>query len=218
MFRIAVTVAAAAFLAACGGNSDAEEATEFIKPGTPVPSSAELKENDVPRDDYGRPFSYEYLGSALPTVSGTMVSGEAFSSSNLEGQWTVIQVWGLWCSDSLADAPYAAALASAIAQDPELRFMTVVTPPSAERADDIFGKYKSVEAYYDEKGYSFPTLVDEDASIREAISIDWTPSYLLVAPDLTVQGFRSDLSAAEGEPVKDFIRDIAETRRDYDVD
>lgn len=216
MKRLLIATGALLLMAACGGSEPAEDsATGFIVPGASVPASAEQKDGDVPRDDYGRPFTYEYLGKPLPAFSGTMVSGEAFSSEDLNGQWTVIDVWGLWCGDCMADAPYVAALASAIAQDPDLRFMSIHTPPNANRIDDAYGKYETVQAYFDEKGYAYPTLLDADASIREDLSIAWTPSYLLVAPDGTVQGFRSELSAADGEPVKDFIRDIAEVKKAY---
>lgn len=217
MFRSIIATTAFALLAACGegGNTSADKATGFITPGASVPASAETEPGDVPRDDYGRPFTYDYLGETLPAFSGPLNGGGTFSSNDLEGQWTVIDVWGLWCSDCMADARYVAALASAIAQDPDLSFLSIHTPPSAARADESYGRYGSVQAYFDEKGYSYATLLDEDASIRETLSIAWTPSYLLVAPDLTVQGFRSELAAADGEPVKDFLRDIAEVKAEW---
>lgn len=220
MLRPLIVTTAIALLAACGqsGNPNSEKATGFITPATPVPASAETEPDDVPRDEYGRPFDYDYLGEPLPAFSGPMNGGATFDSSALEGQWTVIDVWGLWCSDCMADAKYVAALASAIAQDPDLHFLSIHTPPSAARADEAYGRYGSVEAYFEEKGYSYPTVIDTNASIRDALEIAWTPSYLLVAPDLTVQGFRSELSAADGEPVKDFIRDIARVKAAYTPD
>lgn len=214
MLRPLIVTTAIALLAACGqsGNPNSEKATGFITPATPVPASAETEPDDVPRDEYGRPFDYDYLGEPLPAFSGPMNGGATFDSSALEGQWTVIDVWGLWCSDCMKDAPNMAALASAISTDPDLSFLSIHTPPSASRVDETYGRYDSVQAYFDEKGYSYPTVLDEDASIRETLSIAWTPTYLLVAPDRTVQGFRSEMSAAEGEPVKDFLRDIAEVK------
>ncbi|MEQ9314596.1 MAG: TlpA disulfide reductase family protein, partial [Henriciella sp.] len=160
MKRFLIASTALLLLAACGSGTETpsdQDATGFIVPGASVPASAETRDDGVPRDDYGRPFTYEFLGKSLPAFSGTMVSGEDFSSADLEGQWTVIDVWGLWCGDCMADAPYVAALASAIAQDPDLRFMSIHTPPNANRLDDAYGKYESVQAYFDEKGYSYPT-------------------------------------------------------------
>lgn len=218
MIRTLIAATALSLAVACSGpdgSSNGADATGFITPQTAVPASAETGDGDVPRDDYGRPFTYEYLGKPLPAFSGTMLAGPAFSSEDLAGQWTVIDVWGLWCGDCMADAPYVAALASAIAQDPDLSFLSIHTPPSAARADEAFGRYEDVQAYFDEKGYSYPTLIDPDASIRDTLEIAWTPSYMLVAPDGTVQGYRSELSAANGEAVKDFLRDIADVKAAY---
>ena len=187
-------------------------ATYLIRPGMSVPDGADLSRDDVPRDPDGRPYTHKNLGERLPAFAGETADGGAFTSTELEGKWTVIEIWGLWCHDSMNDAPYAAALSTALAQDPSVSFMSIHTPQKAERADDAYASYGSVAAYFDDKGYSFTTVVDTDASIREALNIRWTPTYLLVAPDLSVQAFRTGLSDAEGEPVKDFVRQISQIR------
>ncbi|MEZ5945348.1 MAG: redoxin family protein [Hyphomonas sp.] len=188
-----------------------EKATGFIT-ANPLPLGGDWKE-DVRRDDYGRPFEYALLGEKLPAFTGTLLDGTAFDSQAL-ANWTVIDVWGIWCGDCVEDGPYVSALATAIAQDPDLDFLSIHTPASAARItpEEMFGKYGSVEAYFSSKGYNYPTLVAPDTSIREALRITWTPSYLLVAPDGTVKGYRSEFYAAEGEPVKDFLKDIARVK------
>ena len=191
------------------------KATYFITPNMSVPENADMSRGDVPRDDYGRPYAYEYLGKMLPAFSGPLATGQSFSSNTLAGKWIVIEVWGIWCHDSMNDAPYAAALATALAQDPDVDFMSIHTPQNATRADKALKAYDSVAAWLEEKGYSFPTVVDEDASIRTTLKIRWTPTYLVIAPDLTVQGFRTGLADAEGDAVKDFVKDIAATRAEW---
>ncbi|MEO1321860.1 MAG: hypothetical protein AAFV59_02530 [Pseudomonadota bacterium] len=94
--------------------------------------------------------------------------------------------------------------------------MSIHTPPSADHVDIALRGYESVPAWFDEQGWSFPTLIDEDASIRTALRIRWTPTYLVVAPDLTVQGFRTGLADAGDLAVKSFVQDIAETRRSWE--
>ena len=149
---------------------------------------------------------------------GETAKGSSFSSSLLEGTWTVIEVWGIWCHDSRRDAEYAAALSRALAQDPAVDFMSIHTPYTAEHADKALRDYESVSAWFEEKGWEFTTVVDTDASIRETLQIRWTPTYLLIAPDLTVQGFRTGLSDAGDHAVKDFVQDIAETRGAWSQD
>ena len=218
MLRLSLASILTLGLAACAEagepkNTSAEAATGYYQPGSEIPASADLSRGDVPRDEYGRPYTYEGLGEALPEFTGALSNGTSFSSTLLEGRWTVIEVWGIWCHDSRNDVPYAAALSRALAQDPDVDFMSIHTPQNASRADKAYRNYGSVSAWFDEKGWSFPTLVDTDASIRETLRIRWTPTYLVVAPDLTVQGFRTGLADAGDMAVKDLVRNISETRR-----
>lgn len=192
-----------------------EAATGYYRVGSEIPESADLSRGDVPRDSYGRPYTYEGLGEPLPDFTGELAVGASFASSELAGKWTVIEVWGIWCHDSRNDAPYAAALSRELAQDPDVQFMSIHTPQNAKRAGSAMRKYDSVSDWFDEKGWAFPTLIDTDASIREALKIRWTPTYLVVAPDLTVQGFRTGLYDTGESAVEDFVADIAATRRDW---
>lgn len=192
-----------------------DKAIDYYRPGAVPPATADLSRGDVPRDSYGRPYTYEGLGQPLPEFAGQMANGVQFQSTMLEGKWTVIQVWGIWCHDSRNDAKYAAALTQALAQDPAVDFMSIHTPPNAALSHRALGNYGSVEAWFQEKGWSYPTLVDDDASIRHKLQIRWTPTYLVVAPDLTVQGFRTGLADAGEMAVKDFVRDVSVTRGDW---
>lgn len=185
------------------------DATGFII-ANPLPLA---EDGSVRRDDYGRPYEYALLGEKLPHLTGTMLDGTTFDSDNLTN-WTVIDIWGLWCSDCLADGPYVAALSTAIAQDPDLDFLSIHIPASAARTtpEEMYKKYGSVDAYFAEKDYSYPVVIDPDTSLRSALKIGWTPSYLLVSPEGVVKGYRSEFAAAKGEPVKDFLKDIARVK------
>ena len=206
-------------LAACGGSddqhgisTDPQAATGFITSNDFIPETAEDSRDDgILRDADGRPFTYALLGKPLPDFTGETLGGGIFDSANIT-QWTVIDVWGIWCGDCLADGPYMAEVAARIALDDDLSFFSVHTPPSAARADDAFGKFGSVDAYFNAKGYSYPTVLDTDASLRDLLQIGWTPSYLLVSPDGIVRGYRTDLSVAGDDPVDDFFADIAAVR------
>ena len=220
MLRATLAITTAFALAACAlaegpANTNENAATGFYRPGATIPDTADLSRGDVPRDDYGRPYTYEGLGETLPAFFGETTDETSFSSAALEGQWTVIEVWGIWCHDSRRDAEYAAALSRALAQDPDVSFMSIHTPQNAENTHRALRDYDSVGDWFAEKGWSFLTVVDHDASIRETLKIRWTPTYLLVAPDLTVQGFRTGLADAGDDAVKDFVRDIARTRAEW---
>ena len=189
------------------------QATAFLTENVAPPEGAVTEEDGVSRDADGRPFEYALLGKPLPAFTAPMSDGGTFNSADLN-RWTVIDIWGVWCGDCVADGPYVAALERAIAQDPDLDFVSIHVPASAARTspEEMFKKYGSLEAYFASAGYSFPVVMDLDASVRDALEISWTPSYLLVSPDRIVRGFRTDLSVVEDQPIKSFIKDIARVR------
>lgn len=227
MQRFSFGLAALALVSACGlpersgpaddtsiEDSAPAEAFAFLTANPPPPEgTAETEGDDVLRDAEGRPFSYALLGERLPTFTATAQDGSVFDSAAL-ARWTVIVFWGAWCSDSVADGPYTAALERAIAQDPDLDFISVHVPENADRTspEDMFGTYGSLDAYFETAGYTLPVLLDTDGSLREALQIRWTPSYLLVSPDRVIRGYRTDLSVSGDQPVKTFIQDIARVR------
>jgi len=212
---ISVLGLAASAFAEVPASSDEPSATGFYRPGAAIPDSADLSRGDVPRDAYGRPYTYEGLGEKLPDFIGETTDQTTFASASLSGRWTVIEVWGIWCHDSRRDATYAAALSRALTQDPDVDFMSIHTPQNADNSHRALRDYDSVAAWFDEKGWHVLTVIDEDASIRDTLKIRWTPTYLLVAPDLTVQGFRTGLADAGDEAVKTFVQDIARARQDW---
>lgn len=218
--------AMALILAACGPPDAASPAAApaagtggldahgFITENPPLVTAAPPAADGVQRDAAGRPFQYALLGQALPAFTAPTSDGGTFSSADLT-RWTVIDVWGAWCGDCVADGPYVAALERAISQDPDLDFVSLHTPANANRAvpDELYGRYGSLEAYFDAAGYEVASVVlDQDASVRDALQIRWTPSYLLVSPDGVVRGFRTDLRVIEDQPVKTFLQDVAKVR------
>ncbi|MEH6694092.1 MAG: TlpA disulfide reductase family protein [Hyphomonas sp.] len=217
MLRLITLATTALLLAACSPDKAAAPepaATNFITANVPPPTTAtDTKGDGVLRDADNRPYGYALLGEPFPQFTATMADGQAFDSAVLN-RWMVIDVWGIWCGDCMRDAPYVAALATAIEQDPDLYFLSIHVPANASRTstEELYGKYGSVEAYFAEKGYSYPTVLDTDTSIREKLKISWTPSYLLISPDGIIRAFRTDLSVAGGEPVKDFLKDVARVK------
>ncbi len=175
--------------------------------------SMDFAPSETPADADGRPLAYTLIGANVPEFVAPLSSGGEISSNDLAGQWTVLDFWGLWCSDCLADAPYVSALRTALQQDPSVDFLSIHTPPNADRIDESFGKWGSLEAWFADKGGEpYPVAIDTDASIRTAFDIYWTPTYLLIAPDLTIHGFRTDLSVDDHDGIKPVVMQIAQLR------
>lgn len=181
----------------------------FVTADTPVPASAKDSRADgILRDRDGRPVQHNLLGKPLPDFSAEAIDGAVFSSADLAGKWTVLAAWGVWCHDSRNDAQNINALAEAVANEDGLEFLSIHMPFSSEHTDIAYRDYGSVESFFEAKDVSWPTIIDEDAGIRELIQVQWTPSYLVVAPDLTVRAFRTDFSVVGEDAVDAFVRDV----------
>ena len=187
-------------------------AIRFFTENAPPEDAADTREDGVLRDATNRPYVYYGLGEAVPEFSLATVDGGAFTNEDLTGAWTIVDFWGLWCSDCIADGDQVAQLAEAVGEEDGLRFVSIHTPSRPERAETAFGRWGSVDAYFEEKGYTYPTAIDTDASIRNAFQISWTPTYLLVDPEGVIRGFRTDLSVAGEDAVAGFIDDVNRVR------
>jgi thiol-disulfide isomerase/thioredoxin len=187
----AETAAAASSVAQPVAEAPGLPRDQWLKVETAKPLDAE---GAVVRDEKRRPYSYELLGEAVPAFKASLVGGGEATEEVLRGKWTIVDVWGIWCGDCRRDAEFVKQLAAQAEADPDIDFLSIHTPPNRERADEAYGQFGSIETYFESLGGGWPTIVDTDASLREALKIRWTPTYLLVGPDLTVRAFRTDIS------------------------
>ncbi|MEL7128955.1 MAG: TlpA disulfide reductase family protein [Pseudomonadota bacterium] len=201
-------VSAIAALVLCLGASPeaVSEPPVLVTEETALPVGAEDRRDDgVLRDESGRPVTHRLLGKILPTFEAPKVGGGTIRSLDLEGRWTVMVVWGVWCHDSRNDMDNIAAIATHYESDDAVDFISVHVPQNKETLDKMYRNYRSVAGFFDDRGVSFATALDETADLRASLQIDWTPTYLLIGPDLTVKGFRTDLSKGGETAVADFI-------------
>jgi len=49
-------------------------------------------------------------GQASPSISGTLLNGEAFDLKDLRGQYVLVDFWGSWCGPCLVEMPGIKAL------------------------------------------------------------------------------------------------------------
>ena len=178
-------------------------------------SAPASEDGEVPRDEDGRPFVHALLGKTVPEFTIPMHDGGELSRNDLADKWSVVDFWGLWCSDCLNDAPYASALRTALDADPDTQFISIHTPSNPKRIDRAFGKWGSLDTYFADIGTSYPVAIDPDASIAQIFQVKWTPTYLLVAPDLTIYAFRTDLNLDQTDGIKPIIRQISELKAAY---
>jgi len=183
--------------------------TGLIMAETPLSeTAADTRDDGILRDETGRPVTHDLLGQSLIQFEAPLVGGGTFESENLRGQWTVMTFWGVWCHDSRNDAENIAAVAEHFADHPDVNFMSLHVPYNRDYLDQRFGNYASVEAYFEDAGVSWPVALDEESILRNWQKIRWTPTYLVIGPDMTIEAYRTDLSVAGEGAVERFIDEV----------
>lgn len=137
--------------------------------------------------------AYARLGNTAPNFTGKQVGDAELTQDQLRDRWTIITF--LNAADAASDEMrYVTALNSAADQDPDLDFLSVA----------VGGQ--------NPKGLAWPVLID-DGKIAEAFRIEKTPAYVLIGPDLTIEGYRGALTATPDDGIKSVIRGVAQIRK-----
>ncbi|MEM9668581.1 MAG: TlpA disulfide reductase family protein [Pseudomonadota bacterium] len=211
-FLVSVMVVFGASAPACA-EDEPPFSSRLVTVGSELPPSAEdTRDDGILRDSTGRPVLHDLLGERLPDMQATRVGGDGFTTSDLAGRWTILAVWGVWCHDSRNDMDNIADLAGRTEHMDDLDFLSVHVPYSADHLDSMYRQHGSVDRFFEARGVSFPAVLDETAELRAALKIEWTPTYLLVGPDLTVHGYRTDFSKGGDSAVETFLEDTQKLR------
>lgn len=190
--RFMLFAASIAALGACGqvpaDNVEAKPATEAIAAVAPAGPSKGIDGWEIDMTAYGK------IGGAVPAFAGKLADGTEVTAERLRGRWTII---GVWPSDAVPpeEPSFAAALNSAVDQDPALDLLMIHPKPEG-----------------DAPKHPWPTLLDE-GQIIASFALPASPAYLLVGPDLTIEGYRGALSASPDDGIKSVVRGVAEIRK-----
>lgn len=188
--RAVLSAALALGLAACGPSPvepPPETAAAEATPQTVAPgASAGVDGWEIDMTAYGR------IGSTLPPFTAA-TGGQDITADRLRGRWTIIGV--VTAPLPPGEETFMAALSSAADQDPDLDVLMVDPGPGDGAA-----------------AYGWP-LASGAADLVAALAPPASPAYLLVGPDLTIEGYRGALSATPDDGVKPVIRGVAEIRR-----
>jgi len=137
--------------------------------------------------------AYAMINTPLPAMTGAKPDGTAFTSEELRGRWTIVGLWS--AAPPAEEANYTAALSSAADQDPDLDVLVIHASGTAPQPAP-----------------PWPMLEDSGA-LLSTLAPPTTPAYLLIGPDLTIEGYRSALSEAPDDGIKSVIRGVAEIRK-----
>lgn len=187
--RMFVSVFVVAALAACG-QPPAEippevAAAEATEPTVAPGPSAGVDGWEIDMTAYGQ------IGSQLAAFRATGTDGAEITQETLRGRWTIL---GLWPADDLpgGEDTFLTALNSAVDQDPELDLLVIhpIAPQTAQ----------------------WPVAADGGATMA-MLAVPVSPGYLLIGPDLTIEGYRGALTATPENGIKSVIQGVAEIRK-----
>ena len=208
-FLIAMLVGVFLFAGAFAEDAEIIPDTGLITASTPIPEDAtDSRDDGILRNESGRPVTHDLLGQSLFQFEAPQIGGGTFNSDSLRGKWTVMTFWGVWCHDSRNDAENIAAVAAHFADHPNVQFMSLHVPYNRDYLDKRFGKFDSVEAYFEDRGLSWPTALDEESILRNWQKIRWTPTYLLIGPDMTIHAYRTDIYSVGEGGLERFIAEV----------
>ena len=148
--------------------------------------------------------SYAMLGGTAPNFSLDRVGGGKVTQEDLRSRWTILGFWNATVAGIEEEKTYIQALNSAADQDPDLDFLTVYLPLDAAPTD--------VATWFANNGGAWPTLTGKNDTAT-LFTIQKTPAYLLIGPDLTIEAYRGALSTTPDDGIKSVIRGVAEIRK-----
>lgn len=145
-----------------------------------------------------RPRTYDLIGQAAPATDLARFGGGRLTQADFLGKTTIVQFWGIWCPDCLADVDDVAELNRLIARDRNLQFIGIHTRGR-------YGRWGGLAPFFAEKGYRFPVAIDDDSAAYKAWGIKWVPSFVIVGKDGTIRDYTTDLKAGSGIGVQGLL-------------
>jgi thiol-disulfide isomerase/thioredoxin len=134
-------------------------------------------------------------GDAAPDFSLTALDGKVIDLKSLAGNVVVLDFWATWCPPCRRGLPLLQEFADWAKA--EGKAVKVVAVNVWQREQGAEAQRAAVEAFWKEKGYSIPVVMDLKASLADAYLFSSIPQTVIIDPNGVIvamhSGFRPDL-------------------------
>lgn len=111
----------------------------------------------------------QHQGQTAPNFTLPVLSGEAVALSDYEGQVVLINLWATWCPPCKAEMP---TLNAFYESHREQGFVVLAVNNKEDAA--------TVNAYIQEKGFTFPVLLDTQAEMLDLYQVQGLPTTFII--------------------------------------
>jgi thiol-disulfide isomerase/thioredoxin len=120
---------------------------------------------------------------AAPALAGRDLAGRAVSLADFRGRPVMVHFWATWCGVCRVQEPSVEAMA---------RDHTVLTVATSS------GEARAIRAAMDQRGLTFPVVVDEEGDIARAWGVRQLPTSFFVADNQRIRTAETGLTSSLG--------------------
>ncbi len=151
-------------------------------------ASVESESSNENTDEKSEAKESEEVGEILPAEDFTLVDqyGNTHSLSDYKGKVVFLNFWATWCPPCREEMPYIQELYEEYAgqEDPDVVILAVAFPNLGSETD-----VEGIKSFLDKNGYTYPVLMDEDASLMLPYYVTAYPTTYMIDPDGNVLGY-----------------------------
>ena len=134
------------------------------------------------------------IGSEAPDFTAKLNNGETFTLSDKKGQVILLNFWATWCLPCKAEMPDIQKLYEKSSTEGEdaVIVLGVAAPNMGQE-----GSEEEIAAFMEEKGYTYPVLMDTEGELFASYGIMSFPTTFMIDRDGNVFGYVSGMLSAD---------------------
>ena len=182
----------------------AADTTSSVSSSVEESSSSTVSEDETTvtssQTESSEPESSDEEASTVPAPDFTLTDqyGTSHTLSDYKGKTIFLNFWGTWCPPCRAEMPEIQELYEEYGENTGDVIILGVALPNVGNE----GSEEEIASFLEENGYTYPTVMDEEASIASSYYISAFPTTFMIDKHGNVFGY------ATGQLTKEIMKDI----------